>query len=91
MCSNSPHSPGNCHPRMNSDLGFTHRTRRTGKVQVLHRGTLAATLRGAAAQEFLAELEDCGAPDAQQLMARVTGNYKHGNERLAGSHPRDRP
>lgn len=73
-----------------SDLGFTHRTRKTGEVQVLHRGTLAATLRGAAAHDFLAELDGCSASDAQQLMARVTGNYKHGNERLAGSHPRNR-
>ena len=72
------------------NLGFTHRRRKTGEVQVLHRGKLAATLRGSAAQEFLAELEDCSADNAQQLMARVTGNYKHGNERLAGSHPRNR-
>lgn len=72
------------------NLGFTHRTRKTGEVQVLHHGKLAATLRGSAAQEFLAELEDGSADDAQQLMARVTGNYKHGNERLAGSHPRNR-
>ncbi|MBK6594951.1 MAG: hypothetical protein IPG23_20820 [Burkholderiales bacterium] len=28
--------------------------------------------------------------EAQQLMARVTGNYKHGNERTASSHPRNR-
>ena len=26
----------------------------------------------------------------QPLMARITGNYKHGNERLAGEHPRNR-
>lgn len=31
-------------------------------------------------------------PDAalQQLMARVTGNYKRGNERTAADHPRNR-
>lgn len=73
-----------------ADLGFTFRTRKSGEVQVLHRGTLAATLRGSSAAEFLAEVADCGHSDAQQLMARVTGNYKHGNERLAASHPRNR-
>ena len=73
-----------------ADLGFTHRTRKNGEVQVLHRGALAATLRGAAAQEFLAELAEGSAADAQQLMARLTGNYKRGNEKVAGRHPRNR-
>ncbi len=72
------------------DLGFTFRARKTGEVQVLRHGTLAGTLRGAAAMEFLAEVAACGHSDAQQLMARVTGNYKHGNERLAATHPRNR-
>ena len=72
------------------DLGFTFRTRKSGEVQILHRGTLAETLRGASATDFLADVSECAASDAQQLMARVTGNYKHGNERLAASHPRNR-
>jgi hypothetical protein len=28
--------------------------------------------------------------DLQPLMARLTGNYKHGNERLASDHPRNK-
>lgn len=72
------------------DLGFTYRVRKTGEVQVLHRGALATTLRHAAAEEFLAEVQGCSPGDAQQLMARVTGNYRHGNERLASEHPRNR-
>ena len=28
--------------------------------------------------------------EGQQLMARVTGNYKRGNERVARQHPRNR-
>jgi hypothetical protein len=73
-----------------ADLGFTWRRRKSGEVQVLHHGTLAATLRGTAADEFLAEVADGDDADAQQLMARVTGNYKHGNERQAADHPRNR-
>ena len=72
------------------ELGFSFRARKNGEVQVLHHGALAATLRGSSAQEFLAEVAESGHSDAQQLMARVTGNYKHGNERLAASHPRNR-
>jgi antitoxin (DNA-binding transcriptional repressor) of toxin-antitoxin stability system len=47
-------------------------------VVITHRGRTAATLRGAAAQRFLAKLER---DDPQQVMARATGNYKRGNER----------
>ena len=71
------------------DLGFTHRTRKSGTTEILHRGRLASTLRGQDASDFLAEVQAGSFADAQQLMARITGNYKHGNERLAGRHPRN--
>lgn len=38
------------------------------------------------AAEFLDEVDD----DPQGLMARWTGNYKHGNERMAKQHPPNR-
>ena len=72
------------------DLGFTHRRRKNGEIQVLHRGKLAATLRGADAEDFAAEVESGEFADGQQLMARVTGNYKHGNERVASHHARNK-
>jgi hypothetical protein len=75
---------------MHPDLGFTWRTRSNGDVQLLHHGRLAATLRGSKAADFLAEMQVCSDTDAQQLMARVTGNYKRGNERAARNHPRNR-
>ena len=75
--------------RFTGDLGFTFRMRKSGEVEILHNGKLASTLRGADAQDFIAEV-DAGEPaDGQQLMARVTGNYKHGNERSAARHPRN--
>lgn len=73
-----------------SDLGFTYRHKKNGDLEILHRGRLASTLRGADAGDFLAELQAGSDDDAQQLMARVTGNYKRGNERLASQHPRNR-
>jgi hypothetical protein len=48
------------------------------RVEIRHHGRPAATLRKAAAAKFLADV-DRG--DPQQLMARVTGNYKRGSER----------
>lgn len=78
------------HENRSSDLGFTYRTRKNGDVEVMHHGRAASTLRGNAAADFLAEVEAADDSDAQQLMARVTGNYKRGNERLASQHPRNR-
>ena len=55
-------------------------------VVISHNGRRATTLRGATAEQFLAAVED---DDPQELMARATGNYKHGNERTAKNHPRN--
>jgi hypothetical protein len=60
---------------------------RGGEVVVTHHGRRATVLRGARAQEFL---EDVERGDPQELMARVTGNYRRGNERQARQHPRNR-
>ena len=72
------------------DLGFTYRSRKNGDLEILHRGRLASTLRGTDAAEFIRDLQDASADDAQQIMARVTGNYKRGNESAASGHPRNR-
>jgi hypothetical protein len=75
---------------IDDDLGFSYRLLKTGEVQLLHHKKLAATLRGRQAQAFLAEIESADEADLQQLMARLTGNYKRGNERSAKNHPRNR-
>lgn len=72
------------------DLGFRVQQRKSGEVCILHRGRVAATLRGAEAAAFLDEVAAGSHADGQQLMARLTGNYKRGNERLASEHPRNR-
>lgn len=72
------------------DLGFTYRVRKSGEVEIFHGGRLASTLRGNDAENFKQEAQDESSSEAQQLMARVTGNYKHGNERAASQHPRNR-
>lgn len=67
--------------------GFAYVVRKNGDIVISHHGRVATTIRGAAAGEFL-DAVDAG--DAQAVMARVTGNYKRGNERQARSHPRNR-
>jgi hypothetical protein len=83
-------TPDPSHELAPEDLGFTYRTRKNGDVEVFHRARLAASFRGVHAQEFLAEVGSAGPAEGQQLMARLTGNYKRGNERAAKGHPRNR-
>ena len=66
---------------------FEYRVRKDGDVVIHHHGRQAAVLRGAAATRFLADVER---RDPQEVMARATGNYRRGNERQAGAHPRNR-
>jgi len=73
-----------------ADLGFTFEIRKDGRVEIFHRSLRAATLRGRVAREFLEDAERMPKPELQQVMARLTGNYKRGNERSAASHPRNR-
>ncbi len=68
--------------------GFAYRLRKNGEVEVSHHGRSAAVLRGKVAAGFIAQVSQGGDQMAQELMARVTGNYKRGNERIASQHPR---
>ena len=63
---------------MSTPAGFAYTARKSGEVVITHHGRQAAVLRGAKAQKFL---RDVSTRDPQQLMARLTGNYKRGNER----------
>jgi hypothetical protein len=67
--------------------GFAYEVLSSGDVVISRNEKRASTLRGTAATRFLAHIET---DDSQRLMARVTGNYKRGNERAAKEHPRNR-
>jgi len=59
--------------------GFTFDVRSSGDIVVRHEGRLATTLRGAAAVKFLDDV--AAGRNEQELLARLTGNYKRGNEK----------
>lgn len=59
-------------------------------MQITHHGKLATTLRGSKAVSFIENMSGTDFIDQQQLMARLTGNYKRGNEKTAKTHPRNR-
>ncbi|MDQ6841396.1 MAG: hypothetical protein M3025_03095 [Actinomycetota bacterium] len=67
--------------------GFEYVVRASGDVQITHRGRPAVVLRGDLAKRFLVDVRE---QDPQELMARLTGHYKRGTERLARRHPRNR-
>jgi hypothetical protein len=73
---------------MAQPAGFRFAQRDNGTVIITHAGRHASTLRGRRAAAFLDEVAAGG--DPQLVMARWTGNYKRGNERVAGEHPRNR-
>lgn len=59
---------------------FAFQSTKDGKVFIHWKGKLVTTLRGKAAGKFLKSIADADATQAQLLMARVTGHFKHGNE-----------
>jgi hypothetical protein len=62
--------------------GFVWAARKDGRVEIRHHGRLAATLRAAQAAAFIAGMGRLDEAAGQQRMARLTGNYRRGNEKL---------
>ncbi|MEO8739608.1 MAG: hypothetical protein ABI537_07895 [Casimicrobiaceae bacterium] len=76
-------------PAANGDLAFSFRVASSGEVSIVRHARVVTLLRAKVALDFLADVEGLAFEDQQQLMARLTGNYKRGNERRAGNHPRN--
>ena len=72
---------------MGQPENFEWSRRKNGDVVISHHGRVATTLRGRRADDFVT---DAGHGDEQELMGRLTGNYKRSNERDAQRHPRNR-
>ncbi len=60
---------------------FAYRVNKDGKVFVSWHGKQVMILKDQAARKFLARVEGADPHQAQLVMAKVTGNFKHGNER----------
>jgi hypothetical protein len=66
---------------MGASLGFSWTETKDGRVRIARDGRVVTTLAGEQARRFLGRVDGASVDDAQQLMARATGNYRHGNER----------
>jgi hypothetical protein len=63
-------------------MPFSFTTRADGSIVISYRTAPVTILRGRSAERFTARVSDADDAGAQQLMARVTGNFKRGNERM---------
>lgn len=63
------------------DEPFSYRATADGRVMIAWNGRTARTLTGARAARFLAAVDGADPERCQLEMARVTGNFKRGNER----------
>ncbi|CAM4036741.1 hypothetical protein [Deinococcus marmoris] len=63
------------------DGRFDYRALKDGRVIVSHYGRPVTTLAGKDAERFIKRVDGLEDHAAQLLMARVTGNFKRGNER----------
>jgi hypothetical protein len=60
---------------------FSYRISKDDKVFIDYEGKHVFTLSGNRAQKFIAELDDMGETEIQLTLAKVTGNFKRGNEK----------
>jgi hypothetical protein len=60
---------------------FSYRTTKDGKVFIHWHGRQIMILKGESAKKIIASIRQADSQQAQLLMARVTGHFKHGNER----------
>ena len=60
---------------------FSYCASKDGTVFLEYRGRVVKTLRDRAAQTFLERIENLEPFGVQLVLAKLTGNFKHGNER----------
>ena len=60
---------------------FSYRVTKDGRVRVAFHGRHVVTVAGRDAGRLADELRGADSEQAQLLLAKATGNFKHGNER----------
>lgn len=73
--------PANTEKNPLEDLPFDFRKYKNGNVSISWKNKEVMILKGENAEKFLSRVENADELDAQMAMAKITGNFKHGNER----------
>lgn len=72
--------PEDTRNRFDQDV-FTHRITKDGRVLISWQGRVVTTVAGARARKLIEQLDRGDRREVQHLLARATGNFRHGNER----------
>ena len=62
---------------------FAYKATKDQKVFISWHGKAITTLSGDRARRFLADMDGADRFEAQLIMAKATGHFKHGNERAS--------
>ena len=62
---------------------FSYRATKSGLVQISYNGKTVTTLSGRDSSRFLSRVESGDSKNAQLVMAKATGHFKHGSERVS--------
>ena len=60
---------------------FSYRTTKGGVVRIFWLGRCVMEVGGVRGARLVLDLVEAGASEEQDLLARITGNFKRGNER----------
>jgi len=69
--------------RILDDEIFSYSISKDNKVFISYEGKQVTTLNGKNAEKFIAKIDGAVGKDTQLIMAKVTGNFKRGNEKIA--------
>lgn len=61
---------------------FTYKVSKDNKVFISYEGKQVTILSGKSAEQFISKIEGTTDKVAQLIMAKATGNFKRGNEKL---------
>jgi hypothetical protein len=63
---------------------FSFRTTKDGRILISFEGRVVTKVAGRLGERLASKLRAADPVGVQQLLARATGNFKHGNERKRG-------
>ncbi len=64
------------------DRPFGYKETKTGVVQITYKNRIVTTLKGKEAAKFASKASSSNELSQQLLMAKATGYFKHGNEKV---------
>ena len=61
---------------------FSYRVSKDNKVFLFWNDKQVMILKGKDSEKFLSKIDRANSFEAQLIMAKITGNFKHGNEKM---------